>query len=280
VIAGGVESMSLLPMAGWKTVPNYDIAKANGDYYLSMGLTAEEVATDYKISREEQDRFAYESHQKALNAINKGYFEDGILPIEVEDIVYQDGKRKVIKQTFKVDEGPRADTTLEALAQLKPVFAQIGTVTAGNASQTSDGAAFVLVMSEASLKASGLKPWARMLSCVCVGVDPRIMGIGPIEAIPKALMKAQLKIEDIDLFEINEAFASQSLAIIKTLGLDPQKVNVNGGAIALGHPLGCSGAKLTIQLLHDLKRMGKQYGVVSACVGGGQGIAAVFERLD
>lgn len=280
IIAGGTESMSLVPTVGWKTVPNYEVAKTNPDYYLSMGLTAEAVAQDYKISRADQDAFAYQSHQRAIYAIEQGYFKEQIAPVRVEEVyVNEKGKRATRSWMVETDEGPRADTSMDALSALKPVFAQQGTVTAGNSSQTSDGAAFVIVMSERMMRELNLEPVGRLISCVSVGVHPRTMGIGPIEAVPLALRQAKLKQTDMDLIELNEAFASQSLAVIKTLQLDADKVNINGGAIALGHPLGCSGAKLSIQLLSDLKRLNKKYGMVTACVGGGQGIAGVWERL-
>jgi acetyl-CoA acyltransferase len=280
IIAGGTESMSLVPTAGWKTVPSYSIAKDDPDYYLSMGLTAEEVAKQYKVSREDQDEFSYRSHQKAINAIDKGYLQEGILPMEVEE-VYLDDKGKRQKRTFTVavDEGPRKDTSLEVLSKLKPAFAAGGCVTAGNSSQTSDGAAFVIVMSEKLVKQLGLTPIGRLVACASAGVEPRIMGIGPVAAIPKVLKQANMNLGDIDTIELNEAFASQSIAVIREAGLDPEKVNPNGGAIALGHPLGCTGAKLTIQVLKDLKRSGKKYGMVTACVGGGQGIAGIIENL-
>lgn len=280
IIAGGTESMSLVPTAGWRTMPNYEIAKDTPDYYLSMGLTAEQVATDYKVSREEQDSFAYSSHRKAINAIEQGYFKKGILPVNVKE-VYVNEKNKRSEREFVVDtdEGPRADTSIEVLAKLPAVFARGGSVTAGNSSQTSDGAAFVVVMSEKLMKQLGLQPWGRLVNCASAGVDPRIMGIGPVAAVPKVLKQAGMNLEQVDLIELNEAFASQSLAVIRELGMDPGKVNINGGAIALGHPLGCSGAKLTIQLLHDLERLGKKYGMVTACVGGGQGIAGIIEKL-
>lgn len=281
IIAGGTESMSLVPTAGWRTMPNYDIVSDNGDYYLSMGLTAEQVANDYKVSREAQDEFAYNSHQKALNAIEKGYFKEGILPIAVKEVsINAKGKRIESEYVVDTDEGPRADTSMEALAKLRPVFAQGGSVTAGNSSQTSDGAAFVIVMSERLMKSLGLSPWGRLVACASAGVDPRIMGIGPVAAVPKVLKQAGMQLNDIDLVELNEAFASQSVAVIRELGMNPDIVNVNGGAISLGHPLGCSGAKLTIQNLHDLKRLDKKYGMVTACVGGGQGIAGIIERLN
>jgi len=280
IIAGGVESMSFVPASGWKTVPSYNIVSEEPDFYLNMGLTAEAVAKEFQVSREEQDAFAFSSHQKALQAIQEGHFKHGILPITVQE-VYLDVKGKKQKRSFVVDidEGVRADTSLDGLAKLKPAFAVNGTVTAGNASQTSDGAAFVLVVGEKMLKQLDLKPIGRLIHCDVAGVHPRIMGVGPIEAIPKTLKRANMSIDQIDLIELNEAFASQSLAIIKKLGLDTSKVNINGGAIALGHPLGCTGTKLTVQLLDDLKRTHKKYGMVSACVGGGQGIAGIFERL-
>ncbi len=280
IIAGGVESMSLVPTAGWKTVPNYTVAIKEPDYYLSMGLTAEAVAQDYKVSREDQDEFSYHSHQKAIHAIESGFFKDGILPINVEEVyVNEKGKRATRNYIVDTDEGPRRDTSIEALAKLKPVFAAGGTVTAGNASQTSDGAAFVVVMSEDMVKELNLQPMARLVACASAGVEPRIMGIGPVAAVPKVLKQAGMQQSDIDLIELNEAFASQSLAVIRKLELNPAIVNINGGAISLGHPLGCTGAKLTIQVSHDLKRLNKKYGMVTACVGGGQGIAGIIERL-
>ena len=281
IVAGGTESMSLVPTAGWKTVPAYSIAKEEPDYYLSMGLTAEAVAKDYSVSREAQDEFSYHSHQKAIAAIQAGHFKSGILPVTVDEI-YLDAKGKKQKRNYIVDtdEGPRADTSVEALAKLKPAFAAGGCVTAGNSSQTSDGAAFVIVMSERMINELGLKPIARLVSSAVAGVHPRIMGIGPVAAIPKALKQAGLNLSDIDLIELNEAFASQSIAVIREAGLDPAKVNINGGAIALGHPLGCTGCKLTIQNLNDLKRLNKKYGMISACVGGGQGIAGIIENIS
>jgi acetyl-CoA acyltransferase len=281
IIAGGTESMSMVPTAGWKTVPAYSIAKDEPDYYLSMGLTAEAVAKDYKVSRDDQDEFSYHSHMKAINAINSGYFKSGILPVSVEE-VYVDEKGKRNKRTFTVDtdEGPRPDTSKEVLAKLKPVFAANGTVTAGNSSQTSDGAAFVVVMSERLVNELGLKPIARLVNCVSAGVHPRVMGIGPVEAVPKVLKQSGMNLGQIDLVELNEAFASQSIAVIRELNIDPSIVNINGGAIALGHPLGCTGAKLTIQIINDMKRLNKKYGIVTACVGGGQGIAGVIENID
>ncbi|WP_276133987.1 acetyl-CoA C-acyltransferase [Polluticoccus soli] len=280
IIAGGTESMSLVPTAGWRTMPNYEIAKESPDYYLSMGLTAEQVAADYKVSREDQDAFAYRSHQRAIKAIESGYFKDGILPIKVKEIMLNE-KNKRVERDFVVDtdEGPRADTSMEVLAKLPAVFAQGGSVTAGNSSQTSDGAAFTIVMSERLMNQLGLQPWGRLVNCAVAGVDPRIMGIGPVAAVPKVLRQAGMNLGQIDLVELNEAFASQALAVIRELSIDPEIVNINGGAIALGHPLGCSGAKLTIQLLHDMKRLNKKYGMVTACVGGGQGIAGIIEKL-
>jgi acetyl-CoA acyltransferase len=281
IVAGGVESMSMVPTAGWKTVPAYSIASTEPDYYLSMGLTAEAVAKDYKISREDQDAFSLGSHQKAKAAIDNGYFKSGILPITVDE-TYLDAKGKKQKRSYTVDtdEGVRADTTVEALAKLKPAFAMGGTVTAGNSSQTSDGAAFVIVMSEKMINELGLKPIGRLVNCASAGVDPRIMGIGPVAAVPKVLQQAGMNLADIDLFELNEAFASQSLAVIRELQLNPDLVNINGGAIALGHPLGCTGCKLTIQLVNDMKRLNKKYGIVTACVGGGQGIAGIIENIS
>lgn len=281
IIAGGTESMSLVPTTGWKTVPSYSIAKDEPDYYLSMGLTAEAVAKEYNITREAQDEFSYNSHQKAINAIKQGFFKNGILPITIEE-VYLDEKGKKQKRNYTVDtdEGPRADTSLEVLAKLKPAFAANGCVTAGNSSQTSDGAAFVIVMGERMIKELGLKPIGRLVASAVAGVHPRIMGIGPVAAIPKALKQAGMDLSKIDLIELNEAFASQSLAVIREAELDPAKVNINGGAIALGHPLGCTGCKLTIQNLHDMKRLNKKYGMVTACVGGGQGIAGIIENIQ
>ncbi len=280
IIAGGTESMSLVPTAGWRTMPNYELVKENGDYYLSMGLTAEQVARDYNISREDQDAFAYNSHQKAINAIKEGYFKKGILSVKVKEVYLDAVNKRAEKETIlDTDEGPRADTSMPALAKLPAVFAQGGSVTAGNSSQTSDGAAFVIVMSWKLMNSLGLKPWARLVACASAGVDPRIMGIGPVAAVPKVLKQADMTLDKIDLVELNEAFASQSLAVIRELGMNPDIVNINGGAIALGHPLGCSGAKLTIQVLHDMERLNKKYGMVTACVGGGQGIAGIVERM-
>ncbi len=280
LIAGGVESMSPIPFGGWKVVPNYDVVTANADYYWGMGLTAEAVATQYNISREDQDLFAYHSHQKSMNAIKNGYFKNDIAPITVKETYLDDKEKKKTREYIvDTDEGPRADTSTEALAKLKPVFAANGSVTAGNSSQTSDGAAFVMLMSESMVKELNLKPIARMVSYAVAGVEPRIMGIGPIDAIPKALKMANMNLPDIDLIELNEAFASQSLAIIRTLGLDQEKLNVNGGAISLGHPLGCTGAKLSVQIFNELKRRNKKYGMVTMCVGSGQGAAGIFEML-
>ena len=281
IIAGGTESMSLVPTAGWKPVPAYSIASEDPDYYLSMGLTAEAVAKEYNVSREDQDKFSYHSHRKAIAAIAGGHFKEGILPVRVEQVfVDEKGKRKTKAYTVDTDEGPRTDTNLDTLGKLKPVFAANGSVTAGNSSQTSDGAAFVIVMSESMVNEVGLKPIARLVNCVSAGVHPRVMGVGPVEAVPKVLRQAGMNLGQIDLVELNEAFASQALAVIRTLGLDPSIVNINGGAIALGHPLGCTGCKLTIQITHDMKRLNKKYGIVTACVGGGQGIAGIIENIN
>jgi len=281
IIAGGTESMSLVPTAGWKTVPAYSIAKEDPDYYLSMGLTAEAVAKEFNVGREAQDEFSFNSHQKAINAIKNGYFKTGILPINVEEVYLDEkGKKQKRNNIVDTDEGPRADTSIEALAKLKPAFAAGGMVTAGNSSQTSDGAAFVIVMGERMMNELNLKPIARLVSCSVAGVHPRIMGIGPVAAIPKALKQANMNLSQVDLIELNEAFASQSLAVIREAGLDPSKVNINGGAIALGHPLGCTGCKLTIQVVNDMKRLNKKYGMVTACVGGGQGIAGIIENIN
>ena len=280
IIAGGTESMSLVPTVGWRTVLNYEVAKSHPDYYLGMGLTAEQVAKEFKVSREEQDEFAYNSHQKAMKAIDNGHFQSGICPINVKEVFVKNGKRAEREFVFDTDEGVRRTTSMSGLARLRPAFSPYGTVTAGNASQTSDGAAFVLIVSERMVKELNLTPIGRMVSCTTVGVEPRIMGIGPVAAIPKALKLANKSLNDIDLIELNEAFASQSVAVIREAGLNPEKVNINGGAIALGHPLGMTGTKLTIQLLNDLKRTGGKYGMVTACIGGGQGIAAVYESLN
>jgi acetyl-CoA acetyltransferase family protein len=281
IIAGGTESMSLVPTVGYKTVPAYSVAADHPDYFLGMGLTAEEVSLKYNVSREAQDEFAFHSHRKALAAIEAGRFKADIAPVTIDEVYYDAEKRKRRNRQFTVetDEGPRADTNIEALGKLKPVFKVGGTVTAGNSSQTSDGASFVIVMSEKMMKALKLEPIARLVTTVSVGVNPRYMGIGPVSAIPKALERAGMNLNQIDLIELNEAFASQSIAVIKEAGLNPEIVNVNGGAIALGHPLGCTGAKLTVQILNELKRRNQQYGMVTACIGGGQGIAGIIERL-
>ncbi|MDR2235813.1 MAG: acetyl-CoA C-acyltransferase [Chryseobacterium sp.] len=280
IIAGGTESMSYIPMGGYKPVPETDIAKTNPDYYWGMGYTAEEVAKQYNITREEQDQFAFESHMKALKANQEGKFANQIVPIPVEyNFLDENQKMQTKKFDFSVDEGPRADTSLAGLAKLRPVFANGGSVTAGNSSQMSDGAAFVMVMSEEMVKELGLEPEARLVAYAAAGLEPRIMGMGPVYAIPKALKQAGLELKDIDLIELNEAFASQSVAIKKELGLNPDILNVNGGAIALGHPLGCTGTKLTVQLLDEMRRRGNKYGMVSMCVGTGQGAASIFELL-
>jgi acetyl-CoA acetyltransferase family protein len=280
ILAGGVESMSLVPTTGYKIAPNYDLSISHPDYYIGMGLTAEEVAEKYSITREESDTLAFHSHQKAVKAIQEEKFKDEIVPIEVEEVFYKDGKKQSKKFIVDTDEGPRADTTLEALAKLKPVFKLGGQVTAGNSSQTSDGAAFVLVMSEKMIVELNLTPIARMVTSATVGVDPRIMGIGPVAAIPKALQLAGLKMSDIDLIELNEAFGAQSLGVMKGMpDLNPDIINVNGGALALGHPLGCTGTKLSIQLFNEMRRRKNKYGMVTACIGGGQGIAGIYELL-
>lgn len=279
IIAGGVESMSVMAMGGWRIVPNPKVGKEHPTWYWGMGLTAEAVAKDFNVSREEQDLFALKSHEKALAAIKEGRFVQDIAPVTVEHIFLDENeKRQVRNYVVDTDEGPRA-STIEALNRLKPVFANGGSVTAGNSSQTSDGAAFVLVMSERMVKELNLEPVARLVSYSVVGVEPRIMGIGPVEAIPKAIAQAGLSLNDINLFELNEAFASQSLAVIREVGLNPDIVNVNGGAIALGHPLGCTGAKLTVQMINELRRRNQKYGVVTMCVGTGQGAAGVIELL-
>ena len=280
IIAGGVETMSPIPFGGWRIVPNYEIAKNNADWYWNMGLTAEAVAEKYKVSRKKQDEFAFHSHQKALNAIDKGYFKDGIVPIIVKE-TYLDSSEKRQEREFVVDEdeGPREDTSIEKLGKLRSVFTQNGTVTAGNASQTSDGAAFLLLMSEEMVNELNIEPIARMMSYQVAGVEPKHMGIGPIEAVPMALNQAGLKLKDIEQIELNEAFASQSVTVIDQLGLNPEIVNVNGGAIALGHPLGCTGAKLSVQLFNEMQRKNQKYGMVTMCVGAGQGAAGIFEIL-
>ncbi len=279
-IAGGAESMSLIPMTGYKLSPSYKANIENINYHVSMGHTAEAVASKYEVSREEADAFAVESHKKAAAAIDGGLFKDQIVPVTVEDVFVKDGQRVETSHLVDTDEGVRRDTSMEGLARLRAVFKQGGIVTAGNSSQTSDGAAFTLVVSEEIVKSLGLEPMARLVSCSVGGVDPLYMGIGPCVAIPKALKVAGLNLSDIDQIELNEAFACQALAVIKTAGLDPSIVNVNGGAVALGHPLGCTGAKLSIQLLNEMKRRDQKYGMVTACVGGGQGIAGIFERLN
>ena len=280
IIAGGVECMSPIPFGGWKIAPNFEIAKTHGDYYWGMGLTAEAVAKQYGISREAQDIFGHESNLKAVNALKEGKFQDEIVPINIEEIYLDENeKRQTRSYTVDTDEGPRAGTTPEAMSKLKPVFAANGTVTAGNASQTSDGAAFLLLASEEKVKELNLTPIAKMISYAVAGVPPKIMGIGPVKAVPKAMKKAGISISDLDLIELNEAFASQSLACINELKLDPSKVNVNGGAIALGHPLGCTGAKLSVQIFNELKKRKQKYGLVTMCVGTGQGAAGVFELL-
>lgn len=281
IIAGGTESMSMVPMMGYKPALNYKIASEHPEYYLNMGLTAEELAKDYDITADDANQFAVASHQKAIKSIADGKFKDEIVPIEVEEtFVGPDGKRKQRSFTVDTDECPRPGTTMEGLAKLRPAFKNGGQVTAGNSSPTSDGAAFVMVMSEAMVKKYNLQPIARMVTYATAGVDPRIMGIGPVEAVPKALKQAGLKQNDIELIELNEAFAAQSLAVIKGLDLNTDILNVNGGAIALGHPLGCTGAKLSISLFNEMKRRDNKYGMVTACVGGGQGVAGIFERLN
>ncbi len=281
IIAGGAESMSPIPFGGWRIVPNPDLAKEHPSYFWGMGLTAEEVARRYKVSREDQDLFGYNSHLKAIAAIKEGRFKDDIVPITVkETYLDENGKKQTREYVFDTDEGPRADTTLEALSKLKPVFDAQGTVTAGNASQTSDGAAFVLVMSERMVKELNITPIARMVSYGVNGLEPAIMGVGPIYAIPNALKRAGLQLKDIDLIELNEAFASQAIAIQRELDINPDILNVNGGAIALGHPLGCTGGKLTVQVINELRRRKKKYGMVTMCVGTGQGAAGIFELLN
>jgi acetyl-CoA acyltransferase len=284
IIAGGVEVMSGMPFGGWKLVPNDDVAKNHPDWYWGMGLTAEAVAKEFQVSREDQDKFSFDSHQKAVSAIKNGHLKDGIVPITIKENYLEEQpsggqKKKTREYVVDTDEGPRADTSIEKLAKLKPVFAEGGSITAGNSSQTSDGAAFVLIVSEKMLKQLNAKPIAKLVGYAVAGVPPRIMGIGPIEAIPKALKNANLKLDQIQLIELNEAFASQSLAVIRTLGLNQEIVNVNGGAIALGHPLGCTGAKLSVQIFNELARRKQKYGMVTMCVGTGQGAAGIFELL-
>lgn len=280
IIAGGAESMSYIPMGGFKVTPNYNTANTNPDWYNNMGLTAEAVAEKYNVSREDQDEFAYNSHMKALKAIKEGRFKDEVLPYEVEE-TYLDSKEKQQTRNYTVDtdEGPRADTSKEVLAKLRPVFAQNGSVTAGNSSQTSDGAAFVVVMSEKMVRELNLEPIARLVSYAAMGVEPRIMGIGPVKAIPKALAQAGMKLDQMDLIELNEAFASQSLAVVRELGINQDILNVNGGAISMGHPLGCTGAKLSVQIFNELKKRDKKYGMVTMCVGTGQGAAGIYEMM-
>jgi len=280
IIAGGVECMSPIPFGGWRIVPNAEVSKKDPDWYWGMGLTAEAVAREFEVSREDQDQFALQSNQRAVAAIDAGRFKDDIVPIEVEQVFLKNGKRETKKYTVDTDEGPRRETNMKALGRLRPVFDAKGTVTAGNASQTSDGAAFVMVVSEAFLKEHDLTPIAQLKSYHVSGLEPRIMGVGPVYAVPKALERAGLSKNDIELVELNEAFASQSLAVVRKLELDPVIVNVNGGAIALGHPLGCTGAKLSVQLFNEMRRRKNKYGVVTMCVGTGQGAAGVFELLN
>lgn len=279
IVAGGTESMSLVPTVGFKTALNYSISVAHPEWYFGMGQTAEEVAKDYKISRQDQDEFAFHSHRKAIAAIKEEKFKAEIVPVEVTEVLVENGKRREKKSIVSMDEGPREDTSMEALAKLKPVFAQNGSVTAGNASQTSDGSAFVLLMSEKMVKELGLNPIGRIVTYAAEGIDPRIMGMGPVKAVPRALKMAGMKLSDIDLIELNEAFASQALAVVRELDINPDVLNVNGGAIALGHPLACTGTKLTVQTLNELYRRKKKYGLITACVGGGQGVAGIIESL-
>ena len=279
-IAGGTESMSLIPMTGYKMSPGYKMACSTPEYVTGMGNTAEAVAEKYGISREASDEFSLRSHRKAAHAIDQGYFKDEIVPVTVKEVFVKDNQRQEMEHTVDMDEGVRRDTTLEALAKLRPVFKKGGIVTAGNSSQTSDGASFVLVMSEEMVKKLNLQPIARLVSCSVAGVEPLYMGIGPVAAIPKALKQAGLKLNDIEQIELNEAFAAQSLAVIQEARLNPEIVNVNGGAIALGHPLGCTGAKLSTQLFNEMRRRKQKYGMVTACVGGGQGIAGIYELLN
>ena len=281
IVAGGTESMSMVPMMGYKSALNYTISKEHPDYYLNMGLTAEELAKEYSITREMSDEFSLNSHQKAIHAIKKGFFKDEIVPIDVEETyINKEGKKESTNQTINIDEGPRKETSLKVLSKLKPAFKVTGQVTAGNSSQMSDGAAFVLVMSEKMVKELKLEPIARMVSYATAGVEPRIMGIGPAKAIPKALAQAGMKLNQIEQIELNEAFAAQALSVIKAIDLDKKIVNVNGGAVALGHPLGMTGAKLSIQLINEMRRRKQRYGIVTACVGGGQGVCGIFERLN
>lgn len=281
ILAGGVETMSPIPFGGWKITPNYNIAKINPDWYWGMGTTAEAIANKYNISRLEQDEFAYKSNMKAVHAIENGLFQDDIIPHNGEEVFVNNKGQKIKKEfIFNVDEGPRKDTTIEKLSKLKPVFSLKGSVTAGNSSQTSDGAAFVMLMSEKMVKETNVLPIAKLRSYAVTGVDPKYMGIGPVDAIPKALAQANLKINDIELMELNEAFACQSLAVIKEANLNPEIINVNGGAIALGHPLGCTGAKLTVQLINEMRRRKQKYGMVTMCVGTGQGAAGIIELIN
>jgi len=280
ILAGGTESMSMIPMGGHKIAPNPALVEANPDTYLSMGLTAENIASEFRISREDQDAFALGSHRRALAAIDAGRFKDEIAALPVHEVMIESGRPASREFSFNIDEGPRRDTSMEALAKLKPAFKAGGTVTAGNASQMSDGAAAVIVMSHEKARSMGLRPLARFIGYATAGVRPEVMGIGPVEAIPKALKQVGLNLKDIDLIELNEAFAVQSLAVIRELGLDPSKVNVNGGAIALGHPLGCTGSKLTATLLYEMRRRGARYGMVTMCVGGGMGAAGIFETVQ
>jgi len=281
IVAGGTESMSMVPMMGYKSALNYTISKEHPDYYLNMGLTAEELAKEYSITREMSDEFSLNSHQKAIHAIKKGFFKDEIVPVDVEETyINKEGKKESTNQIIDIDEGPRKETSLKVLSKLKPAFKVTGQVTAGNSSQMSDGAAFVLVMSEKMVKELKLEPIARMVSYATAGVEPRIMGIGPAKAIPKALAQAGMKLNQIEQIELNEAFAAQALSVIKAVDLDKKIVNVNGGAVALGHPLGMTGAKLSIQLINEMRRRKQRYGIVTACVGGGQGVCGIFERLN
>ena len=278
-VAGGTESMSMIPMTGYKLAPSYEVARDTPDYVVSMGITAEAVAKKYEVTREQADAFAVRSHERAAEAISSGLFADQIVPVEVEEVYVEDDRRKTTSKTVTVDEGVRPDTSLEGLARLRPAFAKGGVVTAGNSSETTEGAAFVLVVSERVMKELGLDPIARLASCSVAGVDPLYMGIGPCAAVPKAVQQAGIKLADVDLVELNEAFATQALAVVKTLDIDMERVNVHGGAIALGHPLGCTGAKLSTQLFDEMRRRKSKYGMVTACVGGGQGIAGVYEFL-
>ncbi len=280
IIAGGTESMSMVPMTGYKSALNYTISQQNPEYYLNMGLTAEELAKEYEITRDMSDEFSFNSHQKALSAIKNGLFKDEIVPVKVDE-VYVDagGKKKTRSETIDTDEGPRKETSIDALSKLRPAFRLNGQVTAGNSSQTSDGSAFVVVMSEKMVKELNVKPIARMAAYSTAGVEPRIMGIGPAKAVPKALLQAGLKLQQIDQVELNEAFAAQALSVMKAMDLDKEIVNVNGGAVALGHPLGMTGAMLSIKLINEMKRRKQKYGIVTACVGGGQGVCGVFENL-